>query len=239
MRIRLHNIFQTVCCAIAISILYACHSGQPLVYKKNVQPDVRPQESIYTTPVLTRQVEVPSDAKSPKKDLTWQDYKREQLEALLQDSLLIRSQLGLSVFDLTAGQYIIQYNADQRMRPASCEKLVTSISALHYLGGDYLLKTKLCITGELKGNGDLVGDVYVVGGMDPMLSKDDVKEMAKALQAMGVKSISGKMYMDLSMKDANPLGWGWCWDDDYGPLTALSVENKDTFTEEWLDALKV
>ncbi len=238
MRIRVQNIHQMLCGILLCVMLTGCHTSQSLLYRKNVQPDVRPQESVYTTPVAVREPEYLSQPQKQKLEPTWQESKREQLEALLQDSLLIKSQLGLCVFDITADQYIIQMNADQRMRPASCEKVVTSISALHYLGGEYLLRTRLCITGEVKENGDLSGDVYIIGGMDPMLTKSDVLELAKSLQKMGVKRIAGKMYVDLSMKDSNPLGWGWCWDDDYGPLTALSVDNKDVFTEEWISALK-
>ena len=45
------------------------------------------------------------------------------------------------------------------------------------------------------------------------------------------------MYTDLSMKDDLPYGWGWCWDDDYGPLSALMVNAKDNFNSDWNKAL--
>jgi len=239
MIIRLKSMQKLTVFAMLAIMLSGCRSSQLMRHKSTVLPDVRPQESVYTTPVEEWQPTTVSIAsQTHPKTLTWAEAKRQQLEALLRDSLLERSQLGLSVYDLSENQYIIQVNADQRMRPASCQKVVTSISALHYLGGEYLLRTQLCTTGEVKANGDLTGDVYVIGGMDPMLSKADLREMAKALQTMGVKRIAGKMYVDLSAKDSNPLGWGWCWDDDYGPLTALTVDKKDTFSEEWFDALK-
>lgn len=191
-------------------------------------------EQVISTPV----VPTPQDTAVTKQYITWQDQLRISLYKLTGDSLTNRSQLGLCVYDLNDNQWIYRYNADQRMRPASCEKVVTAVSALHYLGTEYQLRTKLCITGEVSKDGVLDGNVYVVGGMDPMLSLGDVRQMARALQQMGVKRIGGKLYVDLSMKDAEPLGWGWCWDDKYGPLTALSVDGKDSFTDEWLKVLK-
>lgn len=221
-------------------LIASCKTPHQLSHKVVVSPDVIPSENIYTTPVLatlpTAVVEVVKA--KPIQQFSWQEQKKQSLLTLLQDSLLLFSQVGMSVYDMTADSLILNYNADQRMRPASCEKVVTAISALHFLGGDYLLRTQIRMTGSIKSDGTLDGDLYVIGGMDPMLSKVDVKQMASALKQAGVKRIGGKMYIDVSMKDDNPLGWGWCWDDDYGPLTALTVDKKDSFTDEWLSALK-
>ena len=167
---------------------------------------------------------------------TWKDTIQARLDSLCQQPLLETTQLGLYVFDLTENLPLYSFNATQRMRPASTEKLITSISALHYLGGDYNLRTDVRINGTV-ANGTLQGDVYVVGGMDPLLSPSDLNSMAAALRNAGISSISGNMYIDLSMKDDLPYGWGWCWDDKYGPLSALMVNAKDEFNGEWGKAL--
>lgn len=167
---------------------------------------------------------------------TWKDTIQARLDSLCQQPLFETTQLGLYVFDLTENLPLYSFNAAQRMRPASTEKLITSISSLHYLGGEYLFRTDLRTTGTV-ANGTLQGDVYVVGGMDPLLSPSDLNTMAAALRNAGISSISGNMYIDLSMKDDLPYGWGWCWDDKYGPLSALMVNAKDQFISEWNRAL--
>lgn len=168
--------------------------------------------------------------------VTWRDTIQAGLDALCQQPLLETTQLGLYVYDLTDNQPLYTRNITQRMRPASNQKLVTSISALHYLGGDYSFRTDLRISGTV-ANGVLQGDVYVVGGMDPMLSSANLAEMADALRKAGISRISGNLYTDLSMKDDLPYGWGWCWDDKDGSLSALMVDAKDKFVTEWSRAL--
>lgn len=168
--------------------------------------------------------------------VTWRDTIQAGLDALCQQPLLETTQLGLYVYDLTDNQPLYTRNITQRMRPASNQKLVTSISALHYLGGDYSFRTDLRISGTV-ANGVLQGDVYVVGGMDPMLSVANLAEMADALRKAGISRISGNLYTDLSMKDDLPYGWGWCWDDKDGSLSALMVDAKDKFGTEWSRAL--
>lgn len=182
----------------------------------------------FDTPVVTTQ-EVAQPA-------TWKDTIQARLDSLCQQPLFETTQLGLYVFDLTENLPLYSFNATQRMRPASTEKLITSISSLHYLGGDYNFRTDVRISGTV-ANGTLQGDVYVVGGMDPLLSPSDLNSMAAALRNAGISSINGNMYIDLSMKDDLAYGWGWCWDDNYGPLSALMVNAKDNFSSEWGKAL--
>lgn len=182
----------------------------------------------FETPVVTPQVAV--------QPATWKDTIQARLDTLCQQSIFETSQLGLYVFDLTENLPLYTFNATQRMRPASVQKLITSISSLHYLGGDYNFRTDVRISGSV-ANGTLQGDVYIVGGMDPLLSPADLNSMAGALRKAGISSINGNMYTDLSMKDDLPYGWGWCWDDKYGPLSALMVDAKDNFDSEWGKAL--
>ena len=167
---------------------------------------------------------------------TWKGNIQSGLDSLCRLPLFQTTQLGLYVYDLTDQLPVYAVNATQRMRPASNQKIVTSICGLHYLGGDYLFRTDLRIKGTV-ANGTLQGDVYVVGGMDPMLSPSNLAEMATALRNAGISSITGNLYIDLSMKDNLPYGWGWCWDDKDGPLSALMVDAKDKFNTEWVKAL--
>ena len=169
---------------------------------------------------------------------TWQYAKQQALDSLCQSYIFETSQLGLCIYDLTDGQPLYAVNAAHRMRPASCQKLVTAITALHYLGDNYQLRTDFRISGKV-AKGILQGDLIVVGGMDPMVSKENLLQAAQAIRhTQGIDSIAGSIIYDLSMREDAPYGWGWCWDDDYGPLSALLVDGKDAFEQNWIEALR-
>ena len=160
-----------------------------------------------------------------------------RLAALLQDELLETSQLGLCVYDLTADTTLFSVNARQRMRPASTEKLVTAVAALSELGTGHRFDTRLFFTGEVK-DGVLQGGLYAVGGFDPCLGTGDLRALADAVAGMGVDSVAGGLWADVSMKDTLRWGWGWCWDDDMPVLTPLTCEGEDRFLEAWAGALR-
>ena len=55
---------------------------------------------------------------------------------------------------------------------------------------------------------------------------------------MGVDTVRGDIYADMSMKDSDRLGEGWCWDDDNPVLSPLLVSRKDEFTRRLRDRLE-
>ena len=221
---------KNVLLAAVLLVICSCSSRRAvqIPYNGNIQVSENGRVTIEPAPVVTPEVVVPIT--------TWRDTIQTRLDSLCQLPLFETTQLGLYVFDLTDNLPLYAINATHRMRPASIEKLITCISSLHYLGGEYQFHTDLRINGNI-ADGTLKGDVYVVGGMDPLLSASDLNSMAAALRNAGIKSLAGNMYIDLSMKDDQPYGWGWCWDDDYGPLSALMVDAKDKFNSDWNKAL--
>ncbi len=164
----------------------------------------------------------------PAADNLWLNEVRGRLDNMMYDRLLQNTQLGLLVYDLTAHQVVYQKNERQRMRPASVMKLVTSITALDMLGGDYQYHTGICYRGHLEGD-TLVGDLYFVGGFDPTITRDDLRMMADTISRYGIHRIDGMLVSDLTMKDTLSYGSGWCWDDDNDRLTPLLVDKKDQF----------
>lgn len=202
---------------------------QPVVVVEEEEPEA--EEPVVSARPLVSQVH-----RAPEG--TWQAAKQQALDLLCQSSLFETTQLGLYVYDLTDGEPLYAVNAAHRMRPASCQKLVTAITALHYLKGNYQLRTEFRINGNVRA-GVLNGDLIVVGGMDPLVTPDELLQAAVTIkQKQGIESIAGNVVFDLSMREDKPLGWGWCWDDDYGPLSALLVNGKDNFEQEWLSALE-
>ena len=161
----------------------------------------------------------------------WPQSMQSQLDSLIGNNpLLETSQLGLMVYDLTADSAVYQYQHRQTMRPASTMKLVTAITALNQLGGDYQLKTRLYYTGEV-ANHTLSGSLFVVGGMDPMFDMNDLRDFVDRVRQLGVDTLRGSIVTDCSMKDNLEWGEGWCWDDDNPMLKPLLVGGKDVFLE--------
>ena len=167
----------------------------------------------------------------------WEAELRAALDSLCNnDSLAQTSQMGIYIHDLTQNTPLYARNAHHRMRPASCQKVITAVAALHYLGAQHRLRTTLHMTGQISGT-VLKGNLYVVGGMDPTVTAAEVDALVRAVALAGVRRIQGKVCKDLGMTDGEPYGWGWCWDDDYGPLSPLLVEGKDRFSAVWMRSM--
>ena len=164
--------------------------------------------------------------------LKWPQSAVHGIDRLLEADMFQTSQVGLMVYDLTADSVIYRHNERQMMRPASTMKLLTAIAAIDRLGGSYQTKTALCYTGHI-ANRTLEGDIYCVGGMDPLFNADDMSAFVESIRKMGVDTIRGHLYADKSMKDYDLLGEGWCWDDDNPVLTPLIYGRKDQFMERF------
>lgn len=169
--------------------------------------------------------------------LPWLQMVQVGIDKLLKSKMFETSQVGIMVWDLDADSCIYRFRERQLMRPASTMKLVTAITALDKLGGSYQFKTQLKYTGTIE-DGVLKGDVYCIGGMDPRFNTDDMTAFVTSLKDMGVDSICGSVYADRSMKDADLLGEGWCWDDDNPVLSPLVYSRKDIFMDRFLAKLR-
>lgn len=155
----------------------------------------------------------------------WKNSILLKLDSLCSIPFLEETQVGIYIHDLTEGEEFFSFNARQRMRPASIQKVITGVAALSILGTDYKFHTDMYISGEMRNN-VLHGDVIVVGGMDPLFTKTDMNALNASLANSGIEKITGNTYADLSMKDNLEYGWGWCWDDDYGPYSAFMIDEK-------------
>ena len=83
--------------------------------------------------------------------LPWPQNVQARLDTLMLDPLLESTQLGLMVYDLTADSLLYSHGAKQTLRPASTMKLLTAVTALDLLGGDYKLNTSLRYKGTVRG----------------------------------------------------------------------------------------
>ena len=181
--------------------------------------------TVDTTQVDTAEVELP-----------WPQNLQARLDSLTKDRMFNSTQLGLMVYDLTDDSTLYRFNARQTMRPASTMKLLTSISALDHLGARYDFRTSLYYTGSVKDS-VLIGDLYCVGGMDPLFDTNDMKAFTESIKALGIHTLRGKIVEVRGFKDSDLLGEGWCWDDDNPTLSPLLIEKKDEFASRLVQML--
>lgn len=171
-------------------------------------------------------------------DTAWSHTVQDRLAQLISNPIFERTQLGLCVYDLTADSVLFSHGERQLLRPASCEKVLTAITALSQLGGSYRFETKLYYRGQIDDDRHcLDGDIYIVGGFDPRFGHDDLHALCEALRDLNIDSIRGNVYLDVSMKDTASKGSGWCWDDETIRLTPLLFNGRDTFLPHLTQAL--
>lgn len=162
----------------------------------------------------------------------------ERLEELMKSPLLDRSQLGLYVYDLTAEAPLFSHGAHQRLRPASCQKIITAATALAQLGTNYNYRTTLYADKPAGTDSIFHGNIYLRGGFDPMLDAEDLRAFVRSVREKGIRRIEGNLVFDRSMKDTASLGWGWCWDDEEVPLSPLLYEGKATLMSRMISAFE-
>lgn len=168
--------------------------------------------------------------------LPWPRNIQYRLDSLLRHPMFETSTVGLEVYDLTADSLLYKVNEHQMLRPASTMKLLTAITAIDKLGGSYQFRTQLYYTGKVEDH-TLTGDLYCVGGFDPRFNIDDMNAFVESIRHMGVDTIRGSIVADRSMKDADLLGEGWCWDDDNPPLSPLTIGRNTQFVDRFIRQL--
>ncbi|MCF2594082.1 D-alanyl-D-alanine carboxypeptidase/D-alanyl-D-alanine-endopeptidase [Bacteroides caecigallinarum] len=136
-----------------------------------------------------------------------------RIDSLINNSSFLNtSEVGILVYDLTSKKELYRYQAEKLYRPASVEKVITSVTALSVLGKDYQIKTGLSYSGYIEGD-TLYGDIYVKGDFDPEFMQEDMESMVDAISNMGIHGVKGRLIGDVSMMDSVYWGPGWAWDD--------------------------
>jgi serine-type D-Ala-D-Ala carboxypeptidase/endopeptidase (penicillin-binding protein 4) len=144
-----------------------------------------------------------------------------QANAFRADSQMKHGILGLYVADAVTGEVVYEWNSQTGLAPASTQKIITSVAAFDLLGKGYQYKTALGYNGKL-GNGQLKGDLYVVGSGDPTLgswrygsakSANVFQQFSSEMIKSGISKITGNVYLDASKFSYQPIPGGWIWDD--------------------------
>ncbi len=92
-------------------------------------------------------------------------------------------------------------NADAARNPASLMKLFTTAAALETMGPQFVWRTRLWSRAGIV-DGVLMGDLWVEGGGDPGLVRNDLLDMLRDLRAQGIRRIAGGLRIDRRLFDA-------------------------------------
>lgn len=131
--------------------------------------------------------------------------------------------LSLYVVDSKTGNVVFDKNSQTGLAPASCQKVVTSVSAFEMLGKDFRYKTligKDYSTGD-PGKSD-AGCLFIIGGGDPTFGSwrwksttDTVifSKIAELLKRQKITSFNENLVIEDHLYGFSPLPEGWIWQD--------------------------
>lgn len=145
---------------------------------------------------------------------------QEKVASTASDPVFSQSLIGICVRTCD-GQTIAEADSRKMLVPASNMKLISTGAALHHLGPDYRFRTEIGYDGEIS-NGILHGDLYIIGGGDPLLgSKDSIavkietvfKEWEKLIRQAGIRRIEGHIIGDGRWLDGMAEEPTWLWND--------------------------
>ena len=130
--------------------------------------------------------------------------------------------LSVCVYNITKNQVVYSYNSHQSLTPGSVMKLFTTGVAFSQLGSNFRFNTQLGIRGIIDRDGVLRGNVYIIGGGDPLLGSFRYRQTMPdslfegwtlALKKKGIRRIDGRVCYNTSIFDDQQLHDGWVWGD--------------------------
>ncbi len=130
--------------------------------------------------------------------------------------------LAVSVYSLDKKSSVYGFNQQKSVIPASVTKIITTAAGFERLGSNFRFKTVLGYSGNIDPNGTLHGNLYIIGGGDPLLGSYRYKQTVpdslfaawkRAISAAGIKAVNGRVQYDASIFDNHPINDTWQWGD--------------------------
>jgi D-alanyl-D-alanine carboxypeptidase/D-alanyl-D-alanine-endopeptidase (penicillin-binding protein 4) len=215
-------------------LVVACVSGISIVAQAEKAPAAASAQGAASpiTPVLSAR-RVPEVIAAPVAD--------NRLIAHVTD-LLAQAPESRCLTVAVSGRIIFSEQPAAALVPASIEKLMTAQAVLSVFGADAVLTTK-AVTDTTPQNGELSGNLWMVGGGDPLLMTDayaqrfkhqpvvhtSLATLADRIVSAGITHITGSVIGDDSRYDAQRFLPQWparfAVTAEIGPLSALLVND--------------
>ncbi|MBR1517261.1 MAG: D-alanyl-D-alanine carboxypeptidase, partial [Bacteroidales bacterium] len=138
------------------------------------------------------------------------------------DESMRHASLSVNVYNISRKRNVYSHEAQRALIPASMNKIFTTAIAFDQLGSDFRFKTSIAYDGTIDDGGTLDGNIYIIGGGDPLLGSyryrqttpDSVfKAWYQALRQNGIRKISGRVCYIQNIFDNILLHDSWQWGD--------------------------
>ena len=146
--------------------------------------------------------------------LSAKDQLEININSMSNDPVLRNATWGFALYDPKTKKVISSYNQDLPLIPASLTKILTTESALNYLGPEFRWNTQLEYAGEIDENGTLNGNLYLIGSGDPSLGTgkagayryaEIASEYRYQLDKLGIKKINGNIVTQTAVFKNNKI----------------------------------
>jgi serine-type D-Ala-D-Ala carboxypeptidase/endopeptidase (penicillin-binding protein 4) len=118
-----------------------------------------------------------------------------EVERVLTGHGISADDVSIVVQAIDAPEAVLSHLPDVARSPASVMKIVTTWSALEYLGPAYTWPTEVYFSGDFDGR-KLDGDLALKGYGDPYLVVEEVWKLLKSLRRIGLTEITGDLVLD-------------------------------------------
>lgn len=171
-----------------------------------------------------------------------QNSLQQTVDEIVADPTFAQAFTGVCIMD-DDGQVLAGVNQDKMFIPASNMKLITTGTALHILGPEYVFETTLAYDGEIV-DGILKGNLHIIGGGDPTLASRDSIAVPlertfaiweKLLRDAGIRRIEGSVVGDGRYFEGQAEEPTWLWNDigtyyGAGVTGLMFYENMQSFS---------
>ena len=165
----------------------------------------------------------------------------DRLPASYRTCFVVRQRTQLDDFGLQRLNGIFSHRPELSLVPASNLKLATAAAALLQLGPDYRLTTRV-LASRLPADGELYGDLYLVGGGDPLLYTSEylaaflrppsvytqIEDLAQEVYDRGLRRVYGSIVGVATRYDDRRIASQLMSQESYqyvGPLSALLIND--------------
>lgn len=182
---------------------------------------------------------------APAPQLSWNNGDRNRLGDELGSAFapVIGGAGGWSLAVIGAdGRTIYDDRAESAVTPASVQKLIVAATALNALGPSYRYHTLWAAQAGIPANGQLEGNLWLVGSGDPSLQSADIRNGIAVLGRSGLRRIDGSIVVDATALNGPPLNPHWGADDDgqdyAAPTSAISVDGDTIESQEEIGGIE-